>query len=190
VHELRQAYDVIVVGKNTVLKDNPSLTVRLENFTPKHPLRVVFIDLASIDFSLKLFSDEFKKNTLIATTDLDYANNLIIAEKLEKLGIGILSLKGNDDGRVNLGSFLKTMHSLKLNSILLEGGPSLASSFLSENLVDKISIITAPYLLGEGMTTLNNIGINLLEDKKEISNPIYKNLGKDFLVEGYLCLQD
>lgn len=190
VHELRQIYDVICVGKATVLKDNPELTVRLDDIATKHPLRAIFIDLKSIDFSLKVFSDEYKKNSMVITTAKDAEHNYSVIQKLESIGIGVLTLDEDKNGRVDLHSFLRTMYSLKFYSILVEGGPTLASQFLKEDLVDKISIITAPYLLGDGKSTLNDIGISELANKKEVMNPIYKNLGKDFLVEGYLCSQD
>jgi diaminohydroxyphosphoribosylaminopyrimidine deaminase/5-amino-6-(5-phosphoribosylamino)uracil reductase len=186
VHELRQKYDVIMVGKNTLINDDPSLTVRLDEIHPKHPLRVVIIDLASIDFNLKVFSDEFKRNTMVVTTDADLNKHRDIAFKLENLGIGILALE-EVDGRVNLSSLMNTLYSLKLNSILLEGGPTLASNFLKNNMVDKVSIITAPYILGDGVSTLTDIGVSELKNKLELSNLIYKQLGQDFLAEGYLC---
>jgi diaminohydroxyphosphoribosylaminopyrimidine deaminase/5-amino-6-(5-phosphoribosylamino)uracil reductase len=190
VHQLRQNYDVIVVGKNTILKDNPSLTVRYCDGVPKHPLRVLFIDLKSINFELKIFSDEFKKNSMVVTTDSDLQNNREIAMKLEANGIGLLSMPEDEFGRVDLDSFLKTMFSLKFYSILIEGGPTLASSFIKKKLVDKLSLVTSPYILGEGLATLNDIGINSLDNKIELKKIELKNLGKDFLFEGYLCLQD
>lgn len=189
VHELRQKYDVILIGKKTLIQDNPSLTTRLKDVNEKHPLRVVLIDLKSIDFSLNVFSDEYKRNTMVVTTDFDLQTNPFIVEKLEEKGIGILALEESDSRRVNLKSLISTLYSLKLNSILLEGGPTLASSFLKSNLVDKISIITAPVLLGEGLSTLSDIGINELKNKLELNQLTYKQLGNDFLAEGYLCSQ-
>lgn len=189
VHQLRHACDAVVIGKNTLLKDDPSLTVRFEKTNARQPLRVVFIDLKSIDFNLKLFSDEFKRHTMVVTTDEDASHNKNILKSLEEKSIATLVLKSDEHGHVDLNSFLNTMYSLKLNSILVEGGATLASAFLSKSLVDKITVITAPVLLGEGISTLSDIGIKNLNDKLKLNGSHYKLLGSDFLIEGYLCSQ-
>lgn len=197
-HSLRQTYDVIVVGKNTVLMDDPSLTVRLYNNAAengpsqgsvRHPRRLIFMDLKSVDFKLKVFSDEYKEHTIIATTEDDFNLNSERAELIKDRGMQIYAFRANDEGRVRLKDFLDKMYALKLHSLLIEGGPLLASAFLKENLVDKVSMIIAPYFLGEGQSSLQNIGVQQLAQKKEIKQATYKNLGKDFLIEGYLCSQ-
>lgn len=189
VHELRNNYDAVLIGKNTLLKDNPSLTVRHIGKNVSHPLRIVMSKIENLDLSLKLFSDEYRRNTVIVTTSEDLNQNLTAAERIEKLGVSLLGLKVGIDGHVDLQSFLKTMYSLKIFSILIEGGPTIASSFLKEKLVDKITIVTAPFILGEGISTFANLGFYDFNSKIEVLNIDRFNLGKDQVLEGYLCSQ-
>ena len=189
-HSLRQAYDAIIVGKNTVLLDDPSLTVRLNQKTPIHPKRLIWIDLKSINLKLKVFSDEYKKNTIVVTTQTNFNTHPEVVKTLNDQGIEIWALAQNDDGRIKIEDFLVQAQEHKLNSLLVEGGPNLASQFLKANLVDKISMITAPYILGSGRSSLQDIGVDLLAQKKEIKRVTSQKLGNDFLIEGYLCSQD
>lgn len=188
-HQLRQSYAAIVVGKNTVLRDDPSLTVRLYEGLAQHPIRIIFTDLKSIHLNLKVFSDEYRKNTIVVTSVSDVKLNQELVKIVKDRGIEILSFDQNSDGRISLKEFLAKLYSLKIYSLLIEGGPILASAFIKENLVDKISMITAPYLLGEGISSLSSIGAETLTDKKELYRVRYEKLGKDFLTEGYLCSQ-
>jgi diaminohydroxyphosphoribosylaminopyrimidine deaminase/5-amino-6-(5-phosphoribosylamino)uracil reductase len=189
VHELRQKYDVIVIGKKTLLKDNPKLTVRLNSRNSSHPLRAIFCDLRSIDFELNVFSDEFKRNSMIVTTEVDVISNKEIALKCESLGIALLALPENKEGHVGVSAFLRTMYSLKMYSILVEGGPTLAAAFLKENAVDKVSIMIAPFILGDGVSTIGSLGIFNLKNMIELTNHTITQYGKDFMLEGYLCSQ-
>ncbi len=189
VHELRNDYDAVLIGKNTLVKDNPSLTVRHLDRNISQPLRIVMAKIKELDLGLNLFSDEYRRNTVIVTTSNDLNQNLEMAQKIEQKGISLLGLKEGENGQVDLLSFLKTLYSLKVYSILLEGGPTLASYFLKEKLVDKITIVTAPYILGEGLSTFSNLGFNDLNSKIEIFNIDRFNLGKDQILEGYLCSQ-
>lgn len=193
VHKLRQGADAIIIGKNTLLLDNPELTVRLTPEKVSNPLRIIFCDLKTVELNLdrlKVFNDQFRKNTMLVTTDSDLSKNIKTSEALESKGVAILALKANLEGRVDLNSFMKSMFSLKLYSLFLEGGPMLASEFLKEKLVDKVSFITAPVILGEGRSSLNYIGINSLDKKLVLQNIMQKNLGQDYLVEGYICSPD
>jgi diaminohydroxyphosphoribosylaminopyrimidine deaminase/5-amino-6-(5-phosphoribosylamino)uracil reductase len=189
VHYLRQKYDAIVIGKNTLLQDNPELTVRLSLNATSHPLRIVFIDLPSIKFDLKLFSDIYKKNTIVITTDRDIQNNKEIVYKIEGLGISLLGLKEITDGRVDLNSFMITLYSLKIHSLLLEGGAILANQFIKANLVDKVSFYYAPIILGGIRSGITDIGVDSLQEKILLKNVKTNFLGKDILVEGNLCSQ-
>ena len=190
VHTLRQKYDCIMVGRNTVELDNPSLTTRSDEFEKtSHPLRIVVGKLKKLNHDWTILKDDLRRNTMIVTTDADIKNNSEVVRFLESQSVALLSVKARADGMVDLKAMLKSLAGLKLTSILVEGGPMLATEFLKEGLVDKVSFFIAPTIFGEGKNSLNHLGINSLNDKIDLKNERTEILGKDILVEGYLCSQ-
>jgi diaminohydroxyphosphoribosylaminopyrimidine deaminase/5-amino-6-(5-phosphoribosylamino)uracil reductase len=101
--------------------------------------------------------------------------------------VALLTVKGNEEGLVDLKSMLKALANLKLTSVLVEGGPMLATLFLKESLVDKVSFFIAPVIIGEGKNAINDLGVDNLLDKLELRSQKIEVLGSDILVEGYLC---
>ena len=190
VHSLRQKYDCIMVGRKTVELDNPSLTTRSDDFEEiSHPLRLVVGTLTGLNREWKVLSDEFKRNTMIIATDEDVKNNPEVVRFLETKGVALLAVKKNEEGKVDLKSMLKSLASLKLTSILVEGGPTLATEFLKAGLVDKVSFFVAPVLIGEGMNSINDLGVRALTEKINLKNSRSEIIGQDILLEGYLCSQ-
>lgn len=188
VHTLRQKYDCIMVGRKTIEFDNPSLTTRTDKFeTLSHPLRIVVGKLQGLNHDWKILQDEFKRNTMIVATDDDVKNNPEVVRFLELQGVALLAVKKNEEGLVDLKSMLKSLASLKLTSILVEGGPMLATEFLKESLVDKVSFFVAPVIIGEGRNSIEDLGVNNLLQKLELHGSKTEVLGNDILVEGYLC---
>lgn len=190
VHSLRQKYDCIMVGRKTIELDDPSLTTRSDDFeNVSHPLRLVVGSLSGLNHDWKILTDEFKRNTMIVATDDEVNSHPEVVRFLESNGVALLSVKKTDDGKVDLKAMLKSLASLKMTSILVEGGPTLASEFLKEGLVDKVSFFIAPTILGEGKNTINDLGITNLNQKIDLKNKKTEILGNDILVEGYLCSQ-
>lgn len=190
VHALRQKYDSIMIGSKTLKLDNPSLTTRSEDFNElSHPLRIVIGSLHSLNLDGKIFRDQFVSKTMIVTTEEDLRNNPTIRELLVSFGVTLLAVEKNNEGQVDLKLMLKKLAELKITSLLLEGGPVLATEFLKLKLVDKISFFIAPVLLGEGRNAINDLGIDRLIDKLEIKRQKIEILGNDILIEGYLCSQ-
>ena len=178
-----------MVGRKTVEFDNPSLTTRTDEFESlSHPLRIVVGKLNGLNHNWKIFQDEYKNNTMIMTTDDDVKNNPEVVHFLESQGVAFLPVKKNEEGSIDLESILKALASLKLTSILIEGGPMLATAFLKASLVDKVSFFVAPVIIGEGKNAIENLGINSLMEKLKLHSRRTEILGDDILIEGYLCL--
>ena len=188
VHSLRQKYDCIMVGRKTIELDNPSLTTRTDEFEAlSHPLRIVVGGLLGLNRDWNIFQDEYKKNTMIMTTDEDVKNNPEVVRFLELQGVALLSVKKNEEGLIDLKSMLAGLAGLKLTSILIEGGPMLATAFLKASLVDKVSFFVAPVIIGEGKNSVLDLGITSLLQKLELHSSKTEILGNDILIEGYLC---
>ena len=188
VHALRQKYDCIMVGRKTIEFDNPSLTTRTTEFeNPSHPLRIIVGKLNNLNHDWKILTDAFRRNTMIVSTDEEVKSNPEVVRFLESQGVALLSVKKNEFGLVDLRSMLKSLSSLKLTSILIEGGPMLATEFLKANLVDKVSFFIAPVIIGEGRNSIEDLGITHLLEKINLCSTSTEVLGNDILVEGYLC---
>ncbi|MGL5313740.1 MAG: bifunctional diaminohydroxyphosphoribosylaminopyrimidine deaminase/5-amino-6-(5-phosphoribosylamino)uracil reductase RibD [Peptostreptococcaceae bacterium] len=182
VHKLRSEVSGIMVGVETVIKDNPELTCRLEN--GKNPIRIIVDSKLRIPLDSKVVEDVNIAKTIVATTD-----------KADKSKLNILKSKGVDviitdlkDERVDLNSLMTILSKNKVDSILLEGGASLNFSALKEGIVDKVQIYIAPKIIGgrEAKTPVGGSGINLLEDAFKLKNLATKNIGEDIFIEGYV----
>lgn len=142
VHELRAGHDAVLIGTATAAADDPALTVRLAE--GRQPIRIVLDAGLSLPGSLKLFTDEHKELTLVATSSRASATR-----KDELRADGIQLLESESDGSaIALASLLTQLGSHGIASILVEAGPTLAASFLKANLVDEISVFMSPLMLG------------------------------------------
>jgi riboflavin-specific deaminase-like protein len=137
-HALRAAHDTILVGVNTVNKDNPSLTVRMCNGTNPQP--IVLDSHCSIKASSKLVTSPNCVRPIIAITSskmkISEERRAVSPKQLESLGCRFLSCHHDASGRIDLTSLLYNLSLLKFSSIMVEGGASVIKSFLvsGENL--------------------------------------------------------
>ena len=134
-HRLRAANDAVLVGVETVLADDPRLTVRLpEGEASKDPLRVV------LDSKLRTpsFARLARAGTLILTTR-------------EPIAVGeaeVLKVKGDAHGRPGVDAVLETLSERGVKSLMIEGGGRVAACFIAAGVVDAIEWFRAPILLG------------------------------------------
>jgi diaminohydroxyphosphoribosylaminopyrimidine deaminase / 5-amino-6-(5-phosphoribosylamino)uracil reductase len=136
VHRLRAELDAIMVGSGTQAADDPSLTVR--HVQGRQPLRVVVDSNARTPAGARVLDG--MAPTLIAVADDADAGHL---------GDRIIRLPRAERG-LDLHALLKALEDRGVASILLEGGPILAGSFLAEGLVDRLVAYIAPMAIGGG----------------------------------------
>ena len=143
VHRLRAQYDAILVGKNTIIIDNPKLTCRLKKLTNgkengKNPIRIILDTHANL-LTNKKFRDfhifNQKSQTIIATT-----NSTITTKGIPK-HIKILICDPSPSG-IELEDLLKKLYSNNIFSILIEGGKEVINSFNKANLTDEQTVYT------------------------------------------------
>lgn len=149
VHELRDDVDAIIVGINTVLADDPKLTVK-EKYVehPSRPLRVVLDSRGEIPEDASIFDDD---NYLIATTiDTGKKNHV-------RCGSG---------GRVDTSQLMDMLYEKGVRSVLVEGGGEVIGSFFSEKLVDRFYVFVGSIVIGgrDAPTPVDGIGANSEED--------------------------
>ena len=179
LHRLRREVDAVLVGIETVLRDDPRLTSRI---LARNPLRVVVDNRARIPLGAKVLNREAP--TIVATTKFASKRKI---EALRKKGARVLVIKDRDE-KVDLKELLKRLGKLEIVSLLVEGGGRINASFLENSLVDKVLFFVAPKIIGgeEAITPVEGEGIERIKDAIELRDISIKRLGEDVLVEGYV----
>lgn len=174
VHELRNEYDAMLVGRNTVLKDNPKLTCRIKNC--KNPVRVV------LDSNLKLKGTEqiFKEQGEVIIAVTQGVNKKKIKKFGKKADIIICKSKNK---KVDLKDLMIKLEERTIESVLVEGGKEINESFLKSGVIDKVMLFVSPNVI-KGKS-LGAFDWKLLNDFY-LDNAKIEKLGNDILIEGYL----
>jgi 2,5-diamino-6-(ribosylamino)-4(3H)-pyrimidinone 5'-phosphate reductase len=141
VHELRASVDAILVGINTVLNDDPKLTVK-EKFVPnaKNPVRIVLDSKFRIPRDARVLNDAAR--TIIATT-IDAPERDL---EVEVIRCG--------EERVDLNCLLEKLWDMGIRSVMVEGGGTTISSFLREGFVDELTVFVGSMVIGGGAPCL------------------------------------
>ena len=171
-HRLRHMHDAILVGVNTVIADDPELTVRINSEGLRQPLRVVVDSQLRIRQSARIVGS----NTLIATT------------RHGRVGAAeVLRLPAAADGRVALPALLDELGQRGMLSLLVEGGAEVHASFFAEGLVDKVYAYVAPRLIGgkEAPGPLGGAGVEHLAGSTQLHELDFARLGDDLVITGY-----
>jgi diaminohydroxyphosphoribosylaminopyrimidine deaminase/5-amino-6-(5-phosphoribosylamino)uracil reductase len=177
VHRMRATYDAVMVGANTVRVDNPQLTVR--HVDGRHPKRIIVAGSKLLSQDFNVFTDSEKARTIVACTP-DQAEHYSRFD-----GITVWEIDKSSDGYPSLtGILIRAAHE-RIASILLQGGSFLTSSFLAHKLIDKIHVFTAPIILGTGLPSVQDIGMNRLDRSIRIRGAKYRQVGDDIVTTGY-----
>lgn len=140
VHHMRAQADAVMIGSGTLRADNPRLTCRLPGAAALSPLRVVVDgDLSvSADPSLNVIRTAKETPTWIVTGPRSTGDDR--TGLLESMGVRVLSVQNLEDG-LDLSSVLRCLACEGIGRLLVEGGATLARSFLTYGLADEILLI-------------------------------------------------
>lgn len=179
-HRIRQYYDAIMVGVNTVRRDNPKLDPW---FASNNPKKIVIDSGLSTPEGAQIFSRNSKViiATLASSAGQETANRLILSRKAE-----VLDVK-EKDGQVNLRDLMRKLGQKEITSILVEGGGTLIGSLFDEGLVDKILFFIAPKIIGgkEAISSVMGRGVTRIDRALKIKDWKVKHIGEDIVIEGY-----
>jgi len=178
VHQLRNDFDAVMVGINTITRDDPLLDSRMVK--GKNPVKIIVDSGLRISDKSKIFKDPSK--VVIATTKKAPKNKI---EKLQQKGVRILMLKPKK-GLVDLKELVKELGKADIASVMIEGGAELSGNAIKEGIVDRVLIFTAPKIIGNGLGPIKNLGITKIDNAIKLKDISTKKIGKDLLVEGNL----
>jgi diaminohydroxyphosphoribosylaminopyrimidine deaminase / 5-amino-6-(5-phosphoribosylamino)uracil reductase len=182
VHRMRQDLSAVMVGVDTVLFDDPLLNIRLRG-TWKNPLKIIADTHCRISPDAKVLQND-PQLTIIATSAAADPGKL---KQIERLGAQVLRCPVKDD-KVDLGFVMDSLGSMGIDSVMIEGGSTLAFSALSRGIVDKMVCFIAPKIIGgtNAPTAVGGAGIGNMEEALNLNNMRTKKVGTDLMIEGWL----
>jgi diaminohydroxyphosphoribosylaminopyrimidine deaminase / 5-amino-6-(5-phosphoribosylamino)uracil reductase len=142
-HQMRARADAVMVGVNTVIRDNPRLTLR-HGVRGRQPRRVVVDSRGRSPRRSHLFRDAYRHRTIVFTT---HASSPAWRRSLALLGITVVVVPAK--GRhVNLRTMLCELGRMEVTSVMVEGGAELHRALFAERLVDRVAYFVAPIVIG------------------------------------------
>ncbi len=177
-HRLRSRHDAILAGVGTVLADNPELTTYL--VPGRNPTRVILDSKLRIPLDSRVLANQEAARTLVAATPAADKEKLAF---LRIMGIEVLTVPPDDQGRVDISELLKMLAQRQISSVLVEGGGKIITSFLRLGLADRLVVFIAPKVLGKGTDSVNELNITDLNKALKLSiNRIYRS-DDDIIIE-------
>ncbi len=180
-HRLRSEFDAVMVGVNTILRDNPRLN---PSFSGRRLIKIVVDSQLSTPQDASIFSKDAQVIivTLLTQPGQQTENLRILGAKAK-----ILEVK-EKAGQINLKDMLKKLAQEGISNILVEGGGTLIGTLFDEGLVDRILFFISPKIIGgkDAISSVMGQGISRVDKAVKLKDVKLKHIGEDFLVEGYV----
>jgi len=158
-HRLRFGFDAIMVGINTVLKDDPEL----KTLPAKHIKKIVLDTHGKMASRAKLLKNARTEDVFVFTSKTAPLYH----------------------GKIDLNWVLDHLGSKEITSVLIEGGGAVVGEALERKLVDKMMIYTAPKIMGEGLSGVRGLKPKSLKEMVSLKNLSFDKIGEDILIQGY-----
>ena len=177
-HKIRENYDAIMVGVNTVMRDNPRLNTW---FSKKKLIKIVVDSTLSTPENSNIFSEDAQVIiiTLPSRPGQETPNRQKLAAKAK-----ILEVK-EKSGQINLRDALKKLARIKISNIIVEGGGTLIGSLFDERLVDKILFFISPKIIGgkDAVSSVMGLGVKRVDQAIKLGALKIKRFDQEFLFE-------
>lgn len=185
VHDLRDISDAIVVGVNTVIADDPQLTVRVATGRAHRqhgPLRVVVDSAGRLPLNAKVLTEMANETLIVTTSRCEAARR----EAISKYGAEVVVLP-EQGGRVDLIALARFLASRGIVNVLVEGGGMLSASIIEQKLADKLFAFVAPKIVGgtSAPGPVGGTGISSIDCAVRLERCSFEKVGEDFLIVGY-----
>ena len=185
VHLLRGEHEALMVGINTLLHDDPQLTVRHSLWRGKHITRVIIDSNLRFPLQAKILNTLNRGKIIVFTHQPSTSRK---AEALKQTGVYIISFSDSQSGKIDLKKVLSWLGKNEISSLLVEGGGLLLTSLIEKKLVDKIYVTLSPKLIGgeKAASFFEGKGITSMSQALYLKNTHSFAMGKDLILEGYL----
>lgn len=187
VQKLRNRYDAILVGINTVLTDNPRLTCRLKG--GRNPVRIIMDSHLRTPLNAKVLSSAHKDRVIIASVGFNFKKeealkekgaHVLICGKTQLPSATDVSPRKLGEKEADLKALIESLPALGIYSVLIEGGAQIAESALKERLVDRLIVAVSPKKISGSGLVPSPISAALL---KKLGK---RQMGKDTVYSGVL----
>ncbi len=176
VHLMRSRADAVLVGIDTVLADDPRLTVR--HVDGRQPRRIVLDSRARTPLDACILNGDAPAT--VCVTEAAPADRI---DGLKGAGAKVLVMEGGD-GSVPVDPLKSALGRAGIVTLMVEGGSRVAASFLREKAVDRIACFVAPRILGAGIPTIAGLQLDDLSKAIDLNDAQVERLGGDFLITG------
>ncbi|MFO8024996.1 bifunctional diaminohydroxyphosphoribosylaminopyrimidine deaminase/5-amino-6-(5-phosphoribosylamino)uracil reductase RibD [Thiohalophilus sp.] len=181
VQHWRARSSAILTGVGTVLADDPSMTVRLEQ-TERQPLRVIVDTNLSTPPGAKILQQPGQ--TVIMTCSEDEAAR----EELQEAGVVVTAVPQDGHNNVDLSAVLDQLGEMEINELHVESGATLGGSLIQTGLVDELIIYMAPTLLGDAARGLFHLpGLENMADRIQLQIKDIRAVGEDWRITAVLA---
>ncbi len=171
-HKLRAINDAVIVGRKTLVTDNPKLTTRMVK--GPNPIRIILSASGKLPLNKAVFTDG-KSPTFVATLARTVRNS--------RGEYQVIPVRNGSKGLV-IKDLLSRLAIMGIMTVLVEGGSGVLTSFLSQKAADKIFICVAPILIGKGIDAIGDLGIKQLGKAIKLNEVQYKKAGPDMIISG------
>lgn len=176
IHKLRSKVDAILVGSNTIKKDDPLLTVRY--IKGKNPIRIILDSKAKIDQKSQIIKTCNKFPTIIAVSKKAPKKNVT---RLKKYPLEVIKT-GNS--LVNIKNLLRILFKKKIKTLLVEGGGTVNWEFVKHGFVDELIITITPFIIGgkNAITLVDGEGFSLIQKACKLKLKKTSRLGNEIIL--------
>jgi diaminohydroxyphosphoribosylaminopyrimidine deaminase / 5-amino-6-(5-phosphoribosylamino)uracil reductase len=180
VHELRHEHDAILVGGNTAYVDRPSLTDRSGKPRRRPLTRIILDNSLRLPFDSPLVQTATESPTIVFT-------NSDNSDKIGQLSDAGVSVVESEKGGRDLAEVLEHLKTLDIQSVLVEGGTEIAGAFCDAKLVDKVTFLVAPIIIGghDAPLSIGGKGATSLEEALRLRDIEIARYGPDIEITGY-----
>lgn len=182
VQRLRAQSDAIITGIGSVLADNPSMTVRIDEADQaidakrvRQPLRVVMDTALSILPEAKILYPTQQACVFVVEEDVESEHLDVLQEK----GVSVRFAPRGDDGRLDLLDAMEQLADAGINEVLVETGAELAGGFIQAGLVDEIIVYMAPKLLGSSARPMFQLPLDKMDEALDLELTSVRQVGQD-----------
>ncbi len=182
VHLLRGEYDSIMVGINTLLKDDPLLTIRHPHWRNKKITRIILDSRLRFPLDAAILGTLSQGKILVFTLKTSSQKK---ADVLRKKGVHVIAV---DQSRLNLKKVLSWLAKHETASVFVEGGGQLITSLIEERLADKIYLAISPKLIGGEIAPsfFQGAGVNRIPDALRLKKINTLHIDDEIIIEGYI----